>query len=504
MKQLGNPISAEPPAGPKLNGSPHRFQPFRREGLARRQSLSFYRPGRWTVLAAFVATAVGTLVALMLPPALALALAVSASLIAPIAFAWPGLAIVTLGTSVIVDRWSLELAGASLRPEYLAAIVVLTAWSLRHAHIFMSNHVNWQESGKWLLERMGGPLATVGLALWLASNFLSSLVNSPDALFSLRQFAILVFMLLIFLAASLVLVESGAFRRAVEIQFWLAAGLGLVAVLSMLLLNIGVSTLVLYSHDTGLPAPTATLWETNVLGSFLAATLPVTVVIALADGSRFGWRLVGLALILSGFVLAGSRGAWLALATVALVAVLVERGRLWTWRRPRWSLSVAAFAGVAVAIALVIAGPQLLQRFSTIFNLSNDPTVSSRLDLYRLAWGSWLQSPLLGWGTGSFGLLYTYDFQPAWVGNLVLHLLQDAGLLGLAGFALFVGALVARSWRGSAGQPLGRAVCYGAVVMLISYQFTEATWLGLTWWYLALLVSVGQRAPGNQALTVSQ
>jgi O-antigen ligase len=137
--------------------------------------------------------------------------------------------------------------------------------------------------------------------------------------------------------------------------------------------------------------------------------------------------------------------------------------------------------------------------------------VAERLDTYAKALDGIAVHPWIGNGTGSFGQRYVYLSvdQPAWVGNLELHLLYDTGLLGLLAFFGCLGATgwaVVHAYRRST-DPEWRALLLalgaGMVVLLIAYQATEATWLAFTWVHLGLLRAAGRFPIGDPALRAS-
>src|SRR5205823_5203889 len=113
----------------------------------------------------------------------------------------------------------------------------------------------------------------------------------------------------------------------------------------------------------------------------------------------------------------------------------------------------------------------------------------------ELAWQAWPASPLLGHGTGAFGLIYQFDDEPAWIGNLELHLLYDDGLLGLIGFVglwIWTALRVARATRQASSlrrRRLGIGLIGALGALFVAYQTTEGSWLGFTWWYLALALA---------------
>lgn len=142
------------------------------------------------------------------------------------------------------------------------------------------------------------------------------------------------------------------------------------------------------------------------------------------------------------------------------------------------------------------ASSAVSERLSTFANLRSDVTTSTRIQDAKWAVAIWMESPLLGHGTGAFGQIYGVRVgTEAWISNLLLHTMVDTGLVGLA-IQITLFALVAlRSWRlaqltPDAGLAIGlRAMTLALVGMLIAYQLTDGTWLAVFWIHLGLMVN---------------
>jgi hypothetical protein len=127
-----------------------------------------------------------------------------------------------------------------------------------------------------------------------------------------------------------------------------------------------------------------------------------------------------------------------------------------------------------------------------------DANTMGRLAISRVTIESWLRRPVVGHGAGSINrlsvvLLDGQRLQKIWNGNLVLFVLHDSGLVGLAallGLAVAVWRRGARAIsRGAAGATLSLAVPLLAVggALCFAYQFTHALWLMYPYVYLGLL-----------------
>ncbi|MEO8286968.1 MAG: O-antigen ligase family protein [Chloroflexota bacterium] len=152
--------------------------------------------------------------------------------------------------------------------------------------------------------------------------------------------------------------------------------------------------------------------------------------------------------------------------------------------------------------AVVSSGSTLIDKMREAASPDTAPSIQGRLTIFRQSADAWLQRPVFGWGTGSFALLYPPDLNGYWISNLELHLLFDTGIVG---FLFFTAAIViaARKARGALRTPASGwhtthfvllGLLIGGVGLLVAYQLTEATWMGFTWAFLALLVMAAHHA----------
>ena len=171
-----------------------------------------------------------------------------------------------------------------------------------------------------------------------------------------------------------------------------------------------------------------------------------------------GWRwlvggvvLIGPAVVVA-LLASKSRNAWLTMAGVLFVWTLLVLG----WR---WALGAMLGLG-AIALgmyAMDIRGVRA--RAGDFLRLGSD----GRVGLWLVALAMFRESPWLGKGVFTFGEYYKpswYSMRvrfPAgytpeaviipWAHNLVLELLSERGVIGLASFVWMVGASVAAVWR---------------------------------------------------------
>ena len=217
----------------------------------------------------------------------------------------------------------------------------------------------------------------------------------------------------------------------------------------------------------------------GLLRAVVAAEHPLVLAALLAMALPFLWalplglpvRVVVSAVLVSGILATGSRGALVLVVLAAVIALVVHR---WpATRRGRALVRVAVAVGVATAAVVALAAAGF-----TSWNVltSDDPETASlqyRVVLYQKVIESLGTHPF-GWGLG--GLPAGIFVVPSPFGDLDLSttidsevalIAFDAGIIGVVAFAALVGYLVSR-WvlASDAGQAAFVAVVAGGYVAI--------------------------------------
>jgi hypothetical protein len=200
----------------------------------------------------------------------------------------------------------------------------------------------------------------------------------------------------------------------------------------------------------------------NSLGVFMALLIPPAGALAFGPGRTRAMRAVcavALAALAAGFVLAVSRGAWLALAAAFALRPLVSRGRSFGRRVAGAAIALAA-AAAAVAV-LYFSYPLMRERVDQFAANAGERT---RPIMWRGAWRIFEAHKLLGGGAGSFDALFEpyrpegYRDQPVYAHCDYLNTLADYGAVG---FVLLFGAAGVLAWRDARARGLAGAAFTG-------------------------------------------
>ncbi len=250
------------------------------------------------------------------------------------------------------------------------------------------------------------------------------------------------------------------FTAQVLEERWLADATGIVVAVAMLELAIRV---IIWRLDEGLDqipfqirsvvwlGKLQITWVFNLFGPLLLARFFGEQRRSVSALNGVAWAAVGLA----NYLLLSRMGTLVFLVTTVAVCLVNLRH----WRRWIALMGVAAVGG-----AVVIANNLRITTFvaSTFLDRSQNPGIDLRLRVWEEAWRLFVTHPVVGIGVGTFDeVAYqvpdsraNLDFRMhGWhAHNVPLHILTEAGILGLAAW-LFLWFIVLRAlirgWRSS-------------------------------------------------------
>lgn len=223
----------------------------------------------------------------------------------------------------------------------------------------------------------------------------------------------------------------------------------------------------------------------NHYAGLMEMLMPFPLVLAtthFTDGNR---KIVvaGIAALMAGSIfLSGSRGGMAAfVAQMVVLSVLLVRKRDGSWKQP---LMLGGFLALVIVFLVWMGGNELTQRLASIHSEAREELSGGvRLSIDRDSLHMLLKRPFLGWGLGTFPIVYpgfrsfytTFFVNQAH--NDYLQLLVETGV---AGFAIAVWFLVLafrqassklKNWTETASGALTVAALLGCVGILVHSFF---------------------------------
>ena len=263
--------------------------------------------------------------------------------------------------------------------------------------------------------------------------------------------------------------------------------------------------------QTAVPRLLGSFGQPNPFGSFMAMSFAFALPAALSTDKKTRW----IGIVVAGCALAGvlfsfSRGAWLSIGGISVMALLISYPRL---RRQIMRPVVAAALGLIVAAGLLMllsmaqppAQPAGLLEGSIrprdVVANPNDQSFSidQRVGFWLAATRMTVANPVGGVGLGNFDEAYPHYMVSPWfeslghAHNLILVLASEIGLLGLALFAIaMIASLVPAARRlthpGADWIDVGAACLLGAFLLhgLVDYMLVGG--LGII---LGIVIGIG-------------
>jgi O-antigen ligase len=170
--------------------------------------------------------------------------------------------------------------------------------------------------------------------------------------------------------------------------------------------------------------------------------------------------LAWMAFLVPALALTLSRGAYFALAVLAIVAIVAVAGS-----RARLLLAGA----VVVVVIAVLQVPYVAQRFAGQFNLfDSQTTVRGRLSIFTDTLAMLRDHPIFGVGLGGYHYLFRGTILEIYPHNDWLTFWVEVGLLGMIAFAVIFFGLMYRGWRAYArADGFYRALLWGVSGSLV-------------------------------------
>jgi O-antigen ligase len=272
------------------------------------------------------------------------------------------------------------------------------------------------------------------LAIWIAA----SQLWSPSQIYAQEKFTLFATINLWCLTATAVIIGSS------RVRVWRFFGL--------LLVGGGILSL---DYLLGFTVGPGAMYVENYLlrGRLAGLAVLVAFVLWLRSPALSGRTLILLAVLaVCGYTLlaAGGRAPTTAVAVSMLVPPLLSlrlpHGRLVIDRSILLSLAlIVILVLVVVYLATMTDDLRTLRRFDVLLTAEGGgASAAERAARWQHAFDNWLDRPFVGHGTGAWPVLYRGHDRHSYPHNLILELLVEFGLIGLALFGLLVYVLVRR------------------------------------------------------------
>ena len=234
----------------------------------------------------------------------------------------------------------------------------------------------------------------------------------------------------------------------------------------------------------------------NHYAGLMELLVPIPLVLSLTHLTHEKERIaagVAAAIMVGTVFLSGSRGGMIAIfVELALLAVVLLRQK----KTMRIALAAGAFAIVLVSLLAWLGGKELTSRVTSISTESRSEISGGvRLSIDRDALRMARHKPILGWGLGTFPIVYPQfrsfytNFFVNEAHNDYLQLLSEMGLLGVAVTIWFLIALYRRAFRKISNW-----------MSEVSGAVTLACTLGFTGILVHSLFDFNLQVPANAAL----
>lgn len=253
-------------------------------------------------------------------------------------------------------------------------------------------------------------------------------------------------------------------------------------------LNLGAFVQALAAHNVNVgTAPKALYDDANPVAMYLEPPFALAAAF-LFFGETSRLKLIGLvwlAFVGSALLVTFSKGAYLALAALVIVAILTV---------PRWRL---ALLGAVIAAAVIATQISLVyQRLVTVI-----PSLQGREAIFGATTDVIRAHPLFGVGLGGFTYLFRGVTPEIYPHDVWLTFWVEIGLLGVVAFAVIVLMLLWTGWTAWPGAPrAGKAAIWGVlgglVLWLVHGLVDSPYWkndMAVEFWFMAALLLVTLR-----------
>jgi O-antigen ligase len=182
----------------------------------------------------------------------------------------------------------------------------------------------------------------------------------------------------------------------------------------------------------------------NHYAGLMEMLIPIPLVLSLthlASSRARNLAATAAAVMVGTIFLSGSRGGMLAIVIEVMIlgVIFVQQRRGW-----RTMIGIGLFVAIVAGLLIWVGGSDLTQRIASVEPSHTEISGDTRSDINRDGLRMFLNKPILGWGLGTFPVVYP-QFRTFHTNLFVneahndyLQLLVETGLLGFAIMVLFV------------------------------------------------------------------
>jgi O-antigen ligase len=221
----------------------------------------------------------------------------------------------------------------------------------------------------------------------------------------------------------------------------------------------------------------------NHYAGLIEMLVPIPLVLALtrlASPRTRSAAAAAAALMVGTIFLSGSRGGMLAIvAELAILAILLVKQK----RGLSTAILVGVFLALVVGLLAWVGGDAVVKRWASVGSSHPDISVDMRLNIDRDAFRMFLKKPVLGWGLGTFPVVYPQfrtfytNFFVNEAHNDYLQLLVEMGVLGFGTMLWFLLTIYTRAlkkignWAGDLSGATTLACVLGLSGILVHSAF---------------------------------
>lgn len=194
-------------------------------------------------------------------------------------------------------------------------------------------------------------------------------------------------------------------------------------------------------------------------------------------GLRALWLVVGLMTLLSVMLLLQGRSGWLACACVLVTATLLKTPARFRY----WAMGGGLLALAGLVAVSPLAQARLLGAYNDLVNYipMANTSLGGRIDMWRLAWETFLAHPWVGAGSGMYHSMAATHFGHCEMTcthphNLYLFFAMEYGLPGLLAWLWLLWRIGQTAWRSV--QPRREMLFFWLAIVVVDSLYNVPLW----------------------------